>query len=221
MKYALGNNGRLSGRADANVYNRNYVVRGFSMPSNPQTAAQSVQRGNFGSFSGNWNNLTEEQRATWNDLSIDTVDNLGHPVTLSGKTLYVRLNRNLFNAGQAALTSAPTPASPLAPTSVDFGSATSGSVSLDFVPSAVPSGTTWLVYCTAPQTPGTYRPGQSKYKLTTVLPAATATGADITAEYEALFGALPTGAAVFVKLVAIKNSTGFASPSVGARTIST
>lgn len=221
MKYWLGNNGIMSGRADGSVFMRNHVVRGMAMPSNPQTPAQTVQRGDFGSRSGNWNALTDEQRATWNASSVVLVDNLGHNVTLSGKGLYVALNRNLFNAGQAVLTTAPIPASPLSVSSLatDAHSTPGGGVNLDFTPDPIPAGTTWLVYATPTLSAGTYRPGRSRYRLVTVLPAATASPQDIETEYVALFGQPVLGGTVFIKIIPIKNSTGYSAPPTIARTI--
>jgi len=192
------------------------------MPSNPQTPAQTTQRGNFGSLSGNWNSLTEPQRESWNALQIVVVDNLGHSVTLSGKELYVRLNRNLFNAGQAALTDAPIPTSPLGISSLSITADVSdNNMKLIFTPTPVPTGTTWLVFATGPQSVGTYKPNPSKYKLITVLPATTATDEDVLPEWEDVFGTMAAGQKIFIKLVAVKNTTGFTSPPTIASTIVT
>lgn len=221
MKYSIANNTLLSGRADGNVYFRNHVIRGFAMPANPNTAAQTTQRGNFGSLSGNWNSLTDAQRASWLALTVNVTDRLGHNVALSGKELYVALNRNLFNSGNAALTTAPTPASPLSPASLSISNAQAGGVEITYTATPIPAGTTYLVFATAQQTAGTYKPSLSKYKLIAVLPAATASPQDITTEYENRFGQLSAGGSVFVRVIAIKNSTGFAAPAVSARAVTT
>lgn len=220
MKYSLGDNAIRSGRADAYVWNRNYVIRRMRMPSNPQTAAQTVQRGNFGSLSGNWNSLTDEERATWNALTIVVVDRVGHSVTLTGKDLYVRLNRNLFNAAQAPLTDAPVPTSPLGISSLNIvADVSDNSMKLNFTPTPIPTGTTWLVFATGAQSAGTYKPNPSKFKLITALPAATLTGEDVLPEWSAIFGTMSVGQKIFVKLIAVKNSTGFTSPPTISSTI--
>lgn len=222
MKYSLANNGLLSGRADGNVYNRNHTIRGFAMPSNPQTAAQTIQRGNFGSLSGQWNSvLTNDERLAWNAFEINTFDRLGHSVTISGKTAFLLLNRNLFNAGEAVMTSPPTPASPLALTSLSLTATVTGPVfRLTFTPN-VPTNTAWLVFATKTFSAGTYKPNPSKFKLITVLPASTTSPQDLNAEYTAVFGALVVDGAVFTRVVPILTTTGFAAPGLTARAIVT
>lgn len=220
MLYSIAENARKSGRADGNVYMRNHRIRGFAMPSNPQTAAQTVQRGNFGSLSGRWNTtLTEDQRLGWNALETTIIDRMGHSVTLSGKGLYVALNRNLFNSGNAIIDDAPTPSSPLSPASLEISSAASGSFELTFTATPIPSGITYLVFATKMFTPGTYKPSKSLYKLIAVLPGTTASPVDLFTEYTAIFPDLSTGKAVFAKVIAVKNSTGFTAPPVTARVI--
>ena len=193
----------------------------MAMPANPQTAAQTTQRGNFGSLSGDWNLLTADQQASWLALTINVTDRLGHNVALTGKDLYVALNRNLFNANQAALSVAPTPASPLSPASLSIVPDSTGAAPFDVVYTAtpIPAGTTYLVFATGQLSAGTYKPSPSKYRLVTVLPAASASPQDIRTEWEAIYGTLVAGNSVFVKIIAIKNSTGFAAPAVIARAI--
>jgi hypothetical protein len=218
--YSIAENARKSGRADGNVYMRNHRIRGMAMPSNPQTAPQTVQRGNFGSLSGNWNNLSEDDRASWNEMDVAVIDRMGHSITLSGKDLYVRLNRNLFNAGQTALTTAPIPSSPLGISSISVVADESlNAINLTWTPTPIPADTTWLVFATGNQSVGTYRPGESLYKLITVLPTATATGEDVSGAWISVFGAITAGNKIFFKLIAIKNTTGFASPPTVASTI--
>lgn len=187
----------------------------MAMPSNPMTPAQTTQRGNFGFLSGNWSSLTEVERDSWRALTVNTFDRLGHSVTLTGKELYVALNRNLFNSGNALLTTAPTPSSPIPPATLSLQSSLSGiHFRISFTATPIPAGITYLVFGTAPQSAGTARPGPSKYKLLTALPAATASPADVSTAYDAVFGTVIVGSRVFVRVIAIKNSTGFAAPWV-------
>jgi hypothetical protein len=223
MKYSMAENTKKSGRADGNVYMRNNVIRGMRMPANPQTPAQSVQRGNFSTLSGNWNGLTEAQRAAWNAFQINTFDNLGHPVQITGKTAYVLLNRNLFNAGQPFIDTPPVGArGPIAPSSVTLtADESSPTFSVAFTDTPIPGTATWLVFATASQTPGTYKPGRSKFKLITALAAGAASPQDVTAEYTAVFGAPVANASAFIRLVAIDNLSGYAAPGVTDRAIVT
>jgi len=221
MKYIAADNLKKSGRASGNVYNKNNTIRGFRMPSNPQTPAQSVQRSNFGGLSGDWNDvLTDSERKAWNNFVLNSFDRLGLPVAVSGKQAYIELNRNLFNAGASAITTPPVGRGPTAPTDLTLTAVAAGPVfTIAWTTGAIPANTAWLVYATTTFTPGTYKPGKSKFKLITVLPAATTTPQTLATEYAAVFGAPVAAGSVFARVVAINTLTGFASPGLTARDI--
>jgi hypothetical protein len=223
MKYIIADNAKKSGRASGNVYMKNNVIRGFTMPANPQTPPQSVQRSNFGSLSGDWNSvLTDDERIAWNNFVISGFDRLGLPVSVSGKQAYVLLNRNLFNAGASPIVDPPVGRGPTAPTDLGLTAvAPATTFQLAWTTGAIPANTSWLVFATTTFSPGTYRPGKSKFKLITVLATGTATPALLHAEYNAVFGNLVTDGSVFARVVAINTLTGFASAGLTARTIVT
>lgn len=194
---------------------RNNRSRRMKMPSNPQTAAQSVQRGNFGSLSANWDLLTETQRDGWRGLTRTIVNRVGLNQTLSGKDLYVALNRNLFNSNNALIDDAPVGHAPTPPASITLQSSLAGiHLRVSWTVSPVPANTTYLVFATAPQTTGTSRPNPSKYKLVTIFPTTTASPQTITTPYEAIFGTVIVGKRIFVKIIAIDNPSGYASAAV-------
>lgn len=97
-------NGWVASRNRGGAYFRTKVT-----PLNPSTSAQQNARGILGSLSTQWSQLTEEQRLSFNNAvaSFATTDIFGDIRNPSGINLYVKLNTNLINTGQAQITSAP------------------------------------------------------------------------------------------------------------------
>lgn len=219
MLYMIADNAKKSGRADGNVYMRNGVIRGMRVPSNPQTGAQSAQRANFGFLSSYWNSLSDSQRATWNSASMPISDRFGRVVSLKGKQLFVALNRNLFNAGQDAITEAPMPIGIAPPTFLQTTITHSGDFDLAFTPDPIPAGQSWLVFTTGPKSAGTSKPGKSEFRLTKVLAAAATSPQDLIGAYESIWGIPVEGARIFTRVVVVDHATGLTSTPLGTDSI--
>lgn len=208
--YLFANDGIVSGRMSGDVKMKNGRSRRWVNPTLIQNDATSTVRTDFGVLSSNWNALTDGQRKSWNVIGGYTfVDRMGRTKILAGKQLFVALNRALFTVGQAQISTAPVTRSVVGPATLSVAvddSATS--MILTFTATPVPALTSWVVYATAPQSPGTFNPSPSKYRIITVLPAATATGADVYDEYALKFGAPPIGTKVFIKIVAASTVSG-------------
>lgn len=97
-------NGWVASRNRGGAYFRTKVT-----PINPSTAAQQNARGILGSLSTQWSQLTEAQRLSFNNAVADfaTTDIFGDIRNPSGINLFVKLNTNLINTGQAPITAAP------------------------------------------------------------------------------------------------------------------
>lgn len=97
-------NGWVASRNRGGAYFRTKVT-----PINPSTTAQQNARGILGSLSTQWSQLTEAQRLSFNNAVADfaTTDIFGDIRNPSGINLYVKLNTNLINTGQAQITTAP------------------------------------------------------------------------------------------------------------------
>lgn len=97
-------NGWVASRNRGGAYFRTKVT-----PLNPSTSAQQNARGILGSLSTQWSQLTEAQRLSFNNAvaSFATTDIFGDIRNPSGINLFVKLNSNLINTGQAQITSAP------------------------------------------------------------------------------------------------------------------
>lgn len=96
--------GHVASRNRGGAYFRTKVT-----PINPSTAAQQNARGILGSLSTQWSQLTDAQRLSFNNAVADfaTTDIFGDIRNPSGINLYVKLNANLLNTGQAQISSAP------------------------------------------------------------------------------------------------------------------
>jgi hypothetical protein len=97
-------NGWVASRNRGGAYFRTKVT-----PINPSTSAQQNARGILGSLSTQWSQLTEAERLSFNNAVADfaTTDIFGDIRNPSGINLFVKLNTNLINTGQAQITAAP------------------------------------------------------------------------------------------------------------------
>lgn len=218
MLYSLANNGKLSGRADGNVYARNGRVRAMKMPSLVQNSNTQRVRSMFGANSSAFRSLTVDQINAWNTASgFSTVDRFGNEVLLTGKTLFVALNQNLKLVGAAPITAPPTPIGVIGLSMLDAQpDAGNRDFLLDFLATPVPAGCSMLISATAPLSKSISRPGRSAFRVVAVKPAATATGVDIWADYVDKFGTPAVGTRIFVRVQIISTVTGQASASIVA-----
>lgn len=180
-------------------------------PINPQTAAQSLVRGNLTMFSQGWRELTESERLAWNNavVNFQSTDIFGDIKKPSGINLYVRLNSNIaYGGGSTFITSPPVLAA--SPSFVEFTPTVNGTtpaLSLVFSPSPVPADTAYVVESTAPQSPGKSFL-KNAFRKITVLPAADVTPTAVLAAYVAKFGALVPGEKIGIRIKAIDLLTG-------------
>lgn len=213
-------NGSVASKNRYGSYLRNKVT-----PVNPQTSYQQAARQQLGALSSQYRGLTQSQRLSWINgaPNFPFTDIFGDVRYLSGQTLYVKLNTNLINAGQAAITTAPLPVGvpELAITGV-AAAVTAGELTtleLGVSETTVPAGFAMAVYATPP-TPASIQFVKNRYRF---IGTATATlgSADILAAYIARFGAgAELGEQIHVRVALISTSTGQqGTPSGAAGTI--
>lgn len=199
----------------------NYI-RNKTTPVNPQTSFQQANRQKLGSMSSAWNGLTEGQRASWRGAvaSFPYTDIFGDRKELDGKSLMIKLNMNLLNAGQAEITSAPASVA-IPELGITSGTATTADgVGLVITPAAIPAGFSLLVYATPPVNGGVYFV-KNKYRLLGTATAAAGV-VDLQALYDGRFGALSAsdaGKAVSVRCALVSNTTGQLGVGVDIRII--
>lgn len=219
---AVDGRGKLGGH----VYSKNRAgsyVRTKVTPVNPQTSDQTGVRNNFTSISQAWRGLSDVQRAAWNGAveNFKTTNVFGSLKTPSGAQLYMRLNRNLHTAGQAAISTPPAPSSTTALTSISAtADVSSNQFDVDFAPSPVPAGYTLVIQATAQVSPGiTFL--KNRFRVIATVAAAGTTPADIFTEYTTKFGALVAGNKVGVRGWLVHNTTGLKSLALSTEVIIT
>lgn len=212
--------GKLNGSVMARNRSGNYV-RTKTTPVNPQTDFQVAVRNRLAGFSAGWRGLTAQARAAWNSAVSDwTKTNIfGDIVRPSGQNLYIAVNSNIQNAGGVALTMPPNKvgADSLVEISVT-ADVVAGTMTLDFDPAAVPAGHVMMVEATAPLSAGiSYM--KNRFRQIAILPAATASGADIYTAYVEKFGEPTAGKKIGVRAKFITIATGEVSLPLSAETI--
>jgi len=196
------------------VYSKNRsgsYVRTKVTPVNGQTAQQQLIRGRFGAASQAWRGLTEAQRQTWINAAPDfpVFDIFGNSKILSGSQLYNRLNLNLAAAGQAAITSAPSPVAITSLVSLTGAAAAgAGTFTITAGIAAVPAGNTAILLATPQYGAGRYFVKNRYRQLTTFAAAGDIDAVSIVAAYEAKFGDLVAGQKISVKRFLVVNATG-------------
>ena len=89
----------------SNHYGR--YARTLVIPNNPQTTPQQDRRAAQAFLTSNWKNLTLDQQNLWIDETNNypRTDALGNTYYLTGQTLYISLNLNLWRIGEPYITS--------------------------------------------------------------------------------------------------------------------
>lgn len=74
----------------------------WTVPANPQTFLQQLRRSAQAFLSNNWQNLSDSQQREWiaETASYPKTNSIGNVYTLTGQTLYISLNLNLWQIGQ-------------------------------------------------------------------------------------------------------------------------
>jgi hypothetical protein len=185
-------------------------------PLNPSTSAQQTARGILGSLSTQWSQLTEAQRQSFNNAVADfaKTDIFGDIRNPSGINLYVKLNTNLINTGQAQITTAPAKEEFLFTDIVSVNFDVSSQFTTITLSSDVNDGQTALLFATPTLTNGTTF---VKNRLRSI--GYEVIGDDsigFTGKYSAKFGAFALGANITVGFRII-SATGQASVFQSAR----
>lgn len=220
MLYMIAENGKKSGRADGNVYMRNGRIRGMSIPRLVQNGFTQAVRSAFGSFSAAFRSLGQAQQNAWNSTKgFFKSDRFARQIEISGKTLFVMLNQNLFNIGESPILDPPAPEAVPGITALEVTATVGGTtaLSLAFDP-AIDASVSILVEATPALSNGVNRPGRSAYRVITVLDSTDISPASILTAYVARLGAMISGTKVFVRLTPINATTGQSGASIVAGT---
>lgn len=204
--------GKLAGSVFSKNRGGNYI-RTKVTPVNPQTSSQVTVRNSFTTFAQAFRALTASQILAWNTAvaNFTGTDIFGDIKTPSGINLYSRLNLNLANAGQSAISTPPLPtgATPVVITGVT-ADLSSTLFTIASALAAVPAGHTLIIEAT-----GLVSPGKSfvKSEFRKIGTAAAAATFPITAYslWNAKFGLLVVGQKVYCRVKTVNNTTGESS----------
>ena len=192
----------------------NYI-RAKVAPVQPRTVAQQDARASLALFSGQWKGLTATQRAGWTGLaaSITLKDSLGTSYNPTGNQLFVGNNRNLSDAVESAITTAPASAPDYPEITPLTLAATAGTPTMTIATalSAAPTGFVFLVRATPQSSPGRSYFGQSSYRLIGSFAATAYASLNILSAYTARFGTLTAGQKVQVAVSLVQITSGFQS----------
>jgi hypothetical protein len=189
------------GKVGGQVFSKNRggaYVRTKVTPANGQTARQSFVRQLLGAVSQSWSGLTQSARDSFDGAVAQwsKTDIFGDVRNPTGKSLFIRLNINLANSGQAEILLAPSKLDMpfLTATAVNFNGTAMTIADIDNETSAV-----LVVSATAPQSAGTnfFR---GKYRQIGFYPGASVVTADLFDDYVSKFGTPDTDANVSFEL---------------------
>lgn len=201
--YIFGNDGRISGRQDGNVYMRNGRIRGFRVPALIRNAYTMTQRGIFATLSAAFRGLSQGDILSWNEFSYNTSSRFGQVVAVKGKQAYVGLNANLLDIGFSPNSSAPVPTSvPTLDSATLAADASAGTVDLSWTTGATAANVEHLVFATAPLSPGVSRPSKSAFRLIGIIANTSSSPATLGTAYTNKFGAITakTGDKIFIQV---------------------
>lgn len=214
----------LRGSINGTTHSRNRFgdyMRNRSIPTNPNTSAQSAVRSRLSALAAGFRSLTAAQIAAWNSAVDDfpTVNVFGDVRKLTGLQLYVGVNSNILNGGGSEISAPPLPegAPAVSDLTLEINTATTTG-NLGFDPDPIPADHALVIDATRPLSPGISNPGSAYRQIAVEDPAATSP-ADIYAAYVAKFGTPAGGQKVFARAKLINLSTGEVSQAVSVSTL--
>ena len=217
-------NDTRSGKLGDLVYSHNtygQYVRQYTKPTDPKSTAQLAQRAALGSQSQVWRTLSLLIQTAWISLAatVSKTNRMGTSIFWTGQALFNSLNRNLIQAGQAAITAAPIYTVPSAVLTVS-GAAAAGAntFTVAFTPTPVTAGVVFQIWASGPVSAGVRSVG-GKFKFIANVAAAATSPQSIRTPYTAVFGTLIAGQSIFVQIRAVSITTGVPSPFIQSAVI--
>lgn len=190
-------------------------------PVNPSTPYQQGVRNRLSGLSSGWRGLTAAQRSAWNNAVSDFAKTniFGDLKNPSGFNLYQKLNNNLLNVSQSAISAPPAAEAVDAMTSFSAAAANGAqTVTLTYAP-AIAADHSVIVRATPALSPGVSFV-KSEFRQIDVILTADASPFSIETEYTAKFGAVgAAGQKIFFELVEVNNNTGQAGIPIQASAV--
>jgi hypothetical protein len=215
----------IRNKLNGSVFSKNRYgsyVRTKVTPVNPQSTAQQAARNRLSTNSQAWRGLTETQRQAWINAAANFpfTDIYGNSKTLSGQTLYVKLNTNLAIIGLPAIADAPSPVAIPALNSLILTATDVPAFSVAFDPTPVPAD-----FVIAWSATGSVTPGKSfvknLFRFIGTNAEASGSPSNLLTQYQAVHGNPVAGQKIFIRGFYISMNTGQAGIPLQAMTIVT
>ena len=214
----------MRGKLNGSVFSKNRggaYLRTKVTPVNPQSISQGNVRATLTALSQAWRALTEAERLAWAGAvsSFTGTDIFGDIKTPSGINLYIKLNLNLANIGEAPINTPPLAGSVGYFSALSLAAdASASTIAATFTDVDVTAGMTVVVEATANISAGKSFVKSEFRKIGTFV-GGSASPQAIGAMYVAKFGAMTAGKKLFVRFKCIDNVTGISGQYTTASTI--
>ena len=167
-------------------------VRTRAIPTNPNSARQTVTRSTLAATSGSWQLLSFAEQTAWNEYAAShpRIDSLGQTIVLSGAQMYASINCMMINAGYAAVVDAPS-GETIDPPILGAVAIATDAATVAFTPTPVEAGRKILIYCSPPASFGVtfFR----DLRFLQAVPSAGTSPANVLAAMTAKYGTILTG----------------------------
>lgn len=183
------------------------ILRAKRRPANPQTPRQVAQRAETAFLASQWPALNESNRQAWNSLAEDKTGRtrFGDRLKFSGMNLFMKANANARLVGATVVIESPGAGTSVIPPSISSASAESTEVALT-LSASLPTGWRLAVFASKPFSAGRKSSATNFIQSFTTL--GTGNIADITTNYIAKYGELPTTGKVTIQAFLINPTTG-------------
>ena len=213
----------IRGKVGGKVYSRNAsgaFVRQYVKPVNANTNLQQTVRNNFASLSGAYRDLSDANRATYENMRTfyKTTDSVGNVVTPTAPQLFNRLNGVLLQNGDinvgSVMTTCPAPVplvgiNNVAPTYVLSTSTLHISATFADGSVNVPAGQTLIISATTAISAGIAKvPSKLFSRIGTIGTGDNTTTENKAAAYNAVYSVPTAGDTVYIRLQTYSTATG-------------
>lgn len=183
------------------------ILRAKRRPANPQTPRQVAQRAETAFLASQWPLITEGNRKSWNSLAEDKAGRtrFGDRLKYSGMNLFMMANANARLVGATTVIESPGAATPVIPPRITNGLADGTEISIT-LSAALPTGWRLAVFASKPFSTGRKTSPTNFIQSFTTL--GTGNIADISSNYIAKYGELPSTGKVTFSAFLINPTTG-------------
>lgn len=189
------------------------AIKGWVVPTNPRTAAQTNIRDLMAYTVQQWQAMTDEDRAAWQAVTSEFPysDSFGNVRYYSGYTLFCKFGMKLEIIGAGLNTVAPTPEDYGGLRDWSFATASPSILKVDYGFAGDITHTGIIMEATAPLSSGIMSPNKSAYRYLGIITPTLFGSYIFTAEYSAIFGTPISGKKIFTRWQTVNYDNGQSS----------